>query len=348
MLILTYHIKQYQKYQEKLYGVGYNNARIIKESVKRYSPIEVAEKIVKYGHYGPWGKKMNETIQEVGRIVAGGYYDMQEVRISTMGRIRDIIRKRYEGIEFDKTEEKKEKHKRNVFTDANLEQFLDILNKEGKLTKLEYKYLSDCIEIAKQSKQVEEKYKKTMIKTLEQEPIYNIFLSKIRGIGETLSANIIRKYGYCDRYEYVSKLWAHSGLAVIAGQAQKLKRGQKAGYDPERRKLAWLISDCLMKNNKGYYRQLYETEKEKHLNRTYEPGYLEKNYNGYKSEDTKLTKGHAHDRALRKVASRFLSHYWEASREYLGLPIEKHYVVEHLNHSEKDIVSWKKALSMEQ
>lgn len=286
----------------------------------------------------------------IGRIISGAYYDMQNIRISVMGRIRDIIRKKMEGIDFNQPEEKKEqdKIKRGQYTDDSLPHFLEILNKNNQLTEEEYKYIHYCLEIAQNSRSNENKYKNGLMNFIKNEPIYNFFLSRVRGIGPTLSANIIHNFGYCENYVYVSKLWAHSGLSVVAGVAQGRRKGQKANFDPKLKTLAWLIADCLVKQNRGYYRQIYDTHKEKHLNKEYKPGELNHRYPyTYSKDDTKVSKNHAHMRAMRYVAQRFLSHYWEASREYMGLSIEKHYVVDHLNHDASHIVSYKKALQIE-
>ena len=50
----------------------------------------------------------DDIIIELGRIATEGYYDYQEIRITQNNRIRDIIRRKLEGIPMDKPEEKKE------------------------------------------------------------------------------------------------------------------------------------------------------------------------------------------------------------------------------------------------
>lgn len=289
---------------------------------------------------------MEENISLIGRIVTEGYDDFQRIRIASTNRIRDIVRKTIEDIGFNEVEQKKdEKDYKKKYTDTVLFKQLEDIYKQGKLSEKEYKYLIRCKEIMKDSKSLEQKYKKAMMDYILDELIFTEFLDKIKGIGPILSANLIKNLGDCSQYETVSKLWAHCGQSVINGKAPRRRKGQNISYNPKLKTLVWKISDSLMKQNKGYYRQIYDTEKVKQLNKVYSEGFLEENFNGYKKEDTKLTKGHAHARALRKMGKIFLDHYWHYARKLVGLPAQKNYVEGVLNHNH--IVSWKKALEME-
>lgn len=293
-----------------------------------------------------------DSLKEVGRIVAGAYQDMQSVRIATLGRIRDIFRKRLEGIKSDEVEKKKkEKDFETKYSDGELPDLLKKLEKKGKLTQKEYSYIERCLAIAQESAKIENKYKKAMMEYVQTEPIYTVFLNKIRGIGEVLSANLIKEFGYCEvivydkkkkriigrekgdkkgfeealkKYEqeknlpkeerrYImrgymnkSKLWAHTGNAVIGGVAPRKIKGENVRYSPRLRTLTWKISDCLMKHNHGIYRQIYTTEKQKQLAKKYEKGELKRVFRGYEEKDTQLKIIHAHNRALRKMRKLFL------------------------------------------
>ena len=50
-----------------------------------------------------------ESLKIIGRNITNAYYDFQQVRIASMNRVRDVIRKIVDGIEFDEVETKKEK-----------------------------------------------------------------------------------------------------------------------------------------------------------------------------------------------------------------------------------------------
>lgn len=317
--------------------------------------------------------------KELGRSLTNLNYDFQDFHLKFMNRIRDIVRKINEGIAFDEVEEKKEqKDYSKKYGDRNLLPIMESLLKMGKINKAEFDYFYECFAIIQGStinKMIKckhcnkrsknelktggilevEKYCQNLIKEFVQvEPIYKRFLSKIKGIGPIISANLIRRFGYCERFDTVSKLWAYTGNNVDKdGKAPKREKGKVLGFNSRLRAFTWNISDALLKLNKGYYRKLYDQEKEKQLNREYEAGYLHKKYPQkrkggtyiYPETATKLILGHAHNRALRKVRKRFLSHYWEASRELIGKPCRRTYVEGVLHHSH--IINWKEALQME-
>ena len=288
-----------------------------------------------------------ESIKFIGRIVAGAYYDMQQIRISTINRIRDIIRKKLESVKFDEVEKKKkEKDYLKKYEDKNLPFYLKLLEKKNKITAKEGKYIEKCMEIQHESERIENKYKVAMLDYIKTEKVYTEFLEKIRGIGEVLSANLIKEFGDCSRYDNVAKLWSHTGNDVVGGVAEKKRKGVDLHFSPRLRTFTWKISDCLMKSNKGIYRTIYNTTKEGQLNREFKKGeLLEKYGKPYKKETVKLSQGHAHNMALRKMRKLFLSHYWSCAREMAGLEVKSPYVEAKLGH--KNIITWKDAIKRE-
>lgn len=288
--------------------------------------------------------KISEIINVAGHIIASNYYTFQKARIAFMNKARDLIRRKVEGIGLNETEEKKEnKTYDKKYKDSELiEQFLGLFTR-GEITKTEYDFMSKCWEMIAKTKDIENENKKLMIDFVEQTPIYQDFLSKIRGIGPVLSANLIKEFGDCSKYDTISKLWAHTGNHVVDNKAPKIHKDMK--FNPKLRTLTWKIGESLMKLDKGYYRILYIAEKLKQLKREYEPGYLKENFNGYKEESTNLSKGHAHNRAMRKIRKRFLDHFWFVSREMNGLPTQKNYIEGIKGHT--DITTWREMLDME-
>ncbi|MBA7492953.1 hypothetical protein ES702_03506 [subsurface metagenome] len=294
------------------------------------------------------------SLSIIGRNITNAYYDFQQVRIASMNRVRDVIRKLVDGIKFDEVETKKEKKEyKKKYTDKELLSKLNKLLTDDKILAEEHEYVMECWDIMQDSKKLEKKFQKAMETFISKEAVYNEFLSKIRGIAEILSANLIKEFGDCSKYDTVSKLWAHTGNGVIDGIAPKRKKGETLSFSPRLKTLTWKLSDSLMKQNKGVYRGIYLKEKEKQLNREYEVGYLHEKYpekkkNGkdvYPESTTQLILGHAHNRALRKMRKIFLDHYWNASRELNGLPTEKNYVEGVLNHSH--IITWREAIEKE-
>lgn len=288
-----------------------------------------------------------ESLKIIGRNITNAYYDFQQVRIASMNRVRDVIRKLVDGIKFDEVEAKKEKKEyKKKYEDKELLSKLKKLLTDGKMLTEEYDYIMECWEIMKDSKRLEKKFQNAMKTFISKEAVYNEFLFKIRGIAEILSANLIKEFGDCSKYDTVSKLWAHSGNSVIDGVAPKRKKGENLSFNPRLRTLTWKLSDSLMKQNKGVYKDIYNKEKERQLGITYDVGVLEEKYGEpYKKEDTVISQGHAHNRALRKMRKIFLDHYWCASRELNGLPMEKNYVEGVLNHAH--IITWREAIEKE-
>lgn len=288
-----------------------------------------------------------ESLKVIGRNITNAYYDFQQVRIASTNRVRDVIRKIVDGIEFDEVETKKEKKDyKKKYTDKKLLALLSKLSNEGGIKAEEYDYIMKCWDIMKESKKLEKRFQDAMEDFISTEPVYNEFLYKIRGIGDILSANLIKEFGDCSKYDTISKLWAHSGNSVVNGKAPKLKKGENIIFSPRLRMMTWKLSDSLMKQNKGVYRNIYDTEKKKQLNKEHEIGALFDKYGKpYKKTDTHLSLGHAHNRALRKMRKVFLDHYWCASRELNGLPMEKNYVEGVLNHTH--IITWREAIKKE-
>jgi len=313
---------------------------------------------------------MNGIKNELLRIAVNLYYDYQDIRVKSFNRIRDIVRRTNEQIPYDKVEEKKEKKTFDKkYGDRNLEGIMDSLRLEDEISEKDYQYFHECQELltgpkivrmfecshcSKRNKQeisiggvsdLEKEAFKVIKSIVKTEPIWKEFLFKIKGIGEIIAGTLIKELGYCERFENISKLWAFTGNHVINGKAVERERGKKLGYSVALKSFTWQISDSLLKANKGYYRQLYDTEKEKQLAKTYEAGELAKKYNGYEEKDTQLLLGHAHNRALRKTRKHFLFHYWEWTRQRIGLSTRSLYVEEALGH--EDIVHWEKMLEME-
>lgn len=288
-----------------------------------------------------------ESLKIIGRNITTAYYDFQQVRIASMNRVRDVIRKKDMNIPFDAVEDKEEVKKyASKYTDAKLMPILNNLMTEGKITTEEFDYIKKCWDIVKDTKGLEKKFQNAMKVFIENEIVYNDFLSQIRGIGEVLSANLIKEFKDCSKYDTVSKLWAHTGNSVIDGVAPKRRKGENLTFSPKLRTLTWKISDSLMKQNKGVYRDIYNKEKEKQLGITYDIGFLEEKFGKpYKNDDIAISKGHAHNRALRKMRKIFLDHYWCASRELNGLPTEKNYVEGILGHI--NIITWREAIKKE-
>jgi len=269
-------------------------------------------------------------LKELGHIIVGGYYDHQAVRTQTMNRIRDIIRKKDEGIPLNKVEEKKEKKAFDKrYSDRFLPLLLDEMRKNKKLTEDEYQYITKLLEAEKKAHAYEQAYKPLMEEYIKTEPLYTKWLSKIKGIGPVLSSNLIHIIGYCDgkypdgreKVPTISSLWHYCGLHVVNGKAPKRQKGQKVDYNTKARTLVWKIADSFVKKRTSPYREIYDSEKKRQIS------LMESN-----APNAPDSLGHAELRARRKVAKIFTAHYWLVARQIKGLPITKPYAFDRLNH----------------
>jgi hypothetical protein len=287
------------------------------------------------------------TLRKAGRIIAGSYYDYQSVRKSGMNRVRDIIREKAEGLDKSKPEEKIEKDKRTFdkkYKDENLEKTLEEMAKTKKLTQEEYEYLEKFLDISEKAQKLENDYKNLMLAYVESEPIYNVFLHPIKGVGPVISARLIKSFGYCERYEHISSVWKHCGLHVVNGKAPKRAKGEKIEYSPELRSFIWNIGDSFIKQNSPVYREFYDQAKKQYQEVIFKPGeLLEKYGKPYKDKDVHFKPLHAHNRAKRKMEKLFLSHYWMAARETAGLSVSEPYVQEKLGH--EHIITWQSVVN---
>ena len=320
---------------------------------------------------------------ELGRMIAGSFYDHQEVRITEFNRVRDIIRRKMENIPLvNSVEEKKEDADKfkNKFVDKKIPEYLEQLNKEGKISDEEKFYVERILDVQKNAEKYETEYKKLMKEFVESEPIYNEFLVKIKGISAILSANLLKEFGYCEKAPNISSLWKYTGMHVEKGEAPVRKKGEKLSFNAKLRTLCYKISDSFVKQRTPFYREIYDKEKERQV------GLMNEVLNKLSKEQEKELKKikkrkekrdffnqfnpkapvsllNADMRARRKMVKIFLAHYWQASKELSHQREENHqriasqeykgnqesvakpYVEEKLNH--KHISNWREAVEMQ-
>lgn len=311
-------------------------------------------------------KNSNIILKELGRVLSNSFYGFQELRITANNRIRDVIRKKNEGISFDKVEEKKEtkeKHQ-SKYTDEKMHKILDEMFKTKKLSQEEFDFIQKVISLSAEGLKLENLYKKEMESYISTEPIYIEFLSKIKGLGIILSCNLIKELGYCEKFANVAKLWAFSGYHTVGGKAPKKVKGQKINWVESLRKLGWLLSDMFVKHRTPFYRDLYDSEKRRQLDllkrvrcknckgKAEEHKLVNGEYKCKKTEtiyspnllEAPINKMNAELRARRKVAKMFLSNYWDCAKDLSEQPKEPLYVEKKLGH--QNITTWKKVLEM--
>jgi len=262
----------------------------------------------------------NNVIYELGKIAVEGYYDYQQIRISQKNRVRDVIRRKIEGIPLDKPEEKKEDKKYDEkFKDKNLPKFLGELVLEGKITDVEKKYIEKLYSISNETERTEENYKSLMDQYLFQEKLWYLWLEKIKGISSVLGSNLLKNFGYCENYQYVSSLWRHCGFDPDGAKGRR--KGETISYNPKLKTLVWKIGDSFVKQRTQPYRKIYDGEKSRQHK-------LMEN----ESENAPKSKKHADLRSRRKMVKIFLQHYYLIGRKLKGLSITEPYPFDKLGH----------------
>ena len=182
-------------------------------------------------------------------------------------------------------------------------------------------------------KEAEDTINKNLKKELKDIPIHNAWLQHIKGCGPSISAGLLSEIEV-ENFKTPSSVHKWFGLDVVNGKPPKLTKGKTLTFSPKRRALViGILGDQFIRNKKSFYRTIYDNEKQRQLDKTFPVGELASKYDGYKKEDTHLSKGHIHNRAIRKAVKLFLSHYWHVSRILVGLPTRVPYPIEYLGHT---------------
>jgi len=161
-------------------------------------------------------------------------------------------------------------------------------------------------QIEKLEKQSEKNIKNYFKENGHKNPMYNWLIS-IKGISNILAGQLIA-YIDIDKTPSIANLWSYAGLKPDDNK----RKGNKCNWNHNLKSVCYLVSDSFIKQRTPKYREIYDKEKEKQLNKEYPEGYLKENYNksnntnGYKKSDIKIKLGHADNRARRKIVKVFL------------------------------------------
>jgi hypothetical protein len=147
-------------------------------------------------------------------------------------------------------------------------------------------------------------------------PIWD-WLKEIKGISHTTAAKLI---AHIDIHNSptVSALWRYCGLDATHIKRKKGMKKEKAlkfGNPCLKKEFRGVLADSFIKQRTLGYREIYDSEKERQIQ-----------VNG-------LTKGHAHNRAKRKMVKIFIEHLWVQWRQMEGLSTRKPFVIERLGHA---------------
>ena len=139
--------------------------------------------------------------------------------------------------------------------------------------------------------------------------------TQVKGVGFVNSAKVVALIDI-ERSNTISALWRYAGYAVIDGEAERLRKGEKAHFNRRLKISCRLVGIALMRAKNVHYRKEYE------VSRTH-----------YDTAHPDWTDGHRHNAAMRKVVKLWLSHLWEAWREMEGLPTRSPWIIEYGGHT---------------
>jgi hypothetical protein len=149
---------------------------------------------------------------------------------------------------------------------------------------------------------------------VHQHPVWP-WLSQVRGIGPTLGAKLVGLIGSVEVAPTVSALWRFAGYAVIDGERERLKKGEKAHFNRRLKTACYLVATSFLRSSSPY-RTVYDQARAR-----------------YDVTHADWTDGHKHAAAMRKMVKLFLSHLWEEWRKAEGLPVRPPYALEYMEHT---------------
>lgn len=127
-------------------------------------------------------------------------------------------------------------------------------NAEGRAVPAIYESMID------QLKEMEKGLMKEAAQQLKTHPAWVHYGKHVKGLGTALASQLFGYIGDIGRFPTVSKLWKYTGLAVVDGQADRMRRGQKAGYNPKIKSLLYNIGTSFIKS-RSPYRMIYDDKK---------------------------------------------------------------------------------------
>lgn len=306
---------------------------------------------------------IEDFLQVIGRIVAGGYYDYQEVRLSSMNRLRGIVRTKNEGIDLTTPEIKKEeKTFDKKYSDEKIFPLLGEMKERGKIGEEEYRYVSKLEVLFNGSQKLEKDWKDIMMQYIVTETIWTDWLRHVKGISVVLCSNLLKEFGYCENYQHISSLWKHCGLHLVCPECTtEVTIAVETEQVTEQKKKTIPVTaseggKCPICGKKGIGsrpkrgRSIDYNPKLKVLAWKIADSFIKQRtpyyraiYDTEKARQLELMKLkaenaperllHAELRARRKTVKHFLAHYWYVARSMKDLPTEQPYVAARLGHT---------------
>lgn len=175
-------------------------------------------------------------------------------------------------------------------------------------------------------------------------PIWNWLIS-IKGIAEHTAAKLLALFDDVGWFATVSKFWRFSGWAVIDGEIDRCRKGEKSPYNRRLKSECYLVAEQFVRQQTPLYVDIYYAEKERL--RELHPNVICTQCGAEFSPDIKkcpdcgqtnkkfglkYCAGHIDAMAKRKTIKIFLQHMWVCWRESEDLSVSKPWVIEHGGH----------------
>lgn len=270
------------------------------------------------------------------RNLVRGFYDIQKLRISTGNRIVANFHAKIGCAPGQKLDEIDAEGKRMLETLVHEAKSITTAiaeerSKPGTVIKkhegiiddeIEYELVIDYLVLL----ETEERYMKTINKAVKQFPIWEHFLSKVKGCGPLMAAVIISEL---DPYKarHVSSFWKYSGLDVTNGEGRSRRKDHlvdveyvnKSGELSTRKsitfnpflktKLIGVLGTSFLRSKSQYSEIFYD--------------YRNRLENHHQHKDK--TPMHRKNMAIRYMVKMFLKDLWVEWRTLEGLPVAPDY-----------------------
>jgi hypothetical protein len=203
-------------------------------------------------------------------------------------------------VEPKKNEEERKQYAKD-YADTKLRDIIEKLLDQKRIAQTEFDYIASFISGAKSKDAEEQAAFKQFHSFIVSEPICNVFLDNIKGLGDALKAQLIAAIEYCEKSEHIASLWKYMGMDIpksreerakekdkklckVCGEERKHEKHKdkedldanpglieqgyhvfKSGYthDPENSALLFKIADSFIKQQNAYVKHFYEPEKKR-------------------------------------------------------------------------------------
>jgi hypothetical protein len=274
----------------------------------------------------------NSMVLGAGRMGVKARQEIQGTRKSFKNRWRDLIRRKVEGIPFDKPEPKKTKEEKEAiekkYTDEKVKKLEEDLRKKNKLTAAEVKKLDIIHMVLEKIDALEDVCEKGLVTPYANKTeMYKRYYKHIRGVGPVLCAELLHDGGSPAGYyveentgQMIEKCPTPASLrryCMMDPAGAHRNKGEKTDGNPTAKTLWWKISGQMMMAKNDTFMQLYRKRK------AFE---IERRENG--EDGAAKNKMHVELRAKRYAIQKFINWHWVISRQLAGYATNKGWIFE--------------------